>query len=172
MAEIIEELPEWIRLPIDLQHEFFRLAEEEAERLIRVIRDIDEKLKPLRAEISPHIRSFPNQTKKSVIAAVDSSRSPRLSERLGVRYGVFATGIVYLKGTERRSERFEPGIFRRKQALSQDESKLFFQILTTYYERKMALEALRECDILFIDGSFYGFIYPALDMKKLGLLES
>lgn len=172
MAEIIEELPEWIRLPIDLQHEFFKLAEEEAERLIRVIRDIDEKLKPLRAEISPHIRSFPNQTKKSVIAAVDSSRSPRLSERLGVRYGVFATGIVYLKGTERRSERFEPGIFRRKQALSQDESKLFFQILTTYYERKMALEALRECDILFIDGSFYGFIYPALDMKKLGLLES
>jgi hypothetical protein len=171
MASFIEELPEWIKLPLDLQHEFFRLADEEAERLINVIRTIDENLKMLKAEIFPHIQSFPNQTKKSIIGAVDSSRSPRFSERLGVRYGVFATGVVYLKGAESRKEKFKPGIFRRRQALSQDESKHFFSLLATYYEREMALEALNECDLLFIDGSFYSFMYPALDMKKLGLLE-
>jgi len=168
----IEELPEWIKLPLDLQHEFFQLASEEAERLVNVIRTIDENLKILKAEIYPHIQSFPNQTKRSVIGAVDSSRSPRFSERLGVRYGVFATGVVYLKGTESRKEKFKPGIFKRRQALSQDESKHFFSLLTTYCERKMALEALNECDLLFIDGSFYSFVYPALDMKKLGFLET
>ncbi|MCD6470515.1 DNA double-strand break repair nuclease NurA [Candidatus Bathyarchaeota archaeon] len=171
MAEASEELPEWVKLPLDLQHEFFRLAEEEARELIKVIRRIDESLKELKNELTAHIRIFPKQTKKSIIAAVDSSRSPRFSERLGVRYGVFATGIVYLKGTEKRKERLKPGIFKRKQALSRDESRYFFSLLTTHYERKMALEALKECDILFIDGSFYGFLYPALDMKKLGLLE-
>ena len=168
----IEELPEWIKLPLDLQHEFFQLASEEAERLVNVIRTIDENLKILKAEIYPHIQSFPNQTKRSVIGAVDSSRSPRFSERLGVRYGVFATGVVYLKGTESRKEKFKPGIFKRRQALSQDESKHFFSLLTTYCERKMALEVLNECDLLFIDGSFYSFVYPALDMKKLGFLET
>ena len=171
MAENAEELPEWVKLPLDLQHEFFKLAEEEAKRLIEVIRKIDENLRSLKSELAQHIRELPKQTRKSIIAAVDSSRSPRFSERLGVRYGVFATGTVYLKGTEKRKEKIEPGIFKRKQALSRDESRYFFSLLTTYCERKMALEALKECDILFIDGSFYGFMYPALDMKKLGLLE-
>ncbi|MEM2341056.1 MAG: DNA double-strand break repair nuclease NurA [Candidatus Bathyarchaeia archaeon] len=172
MAETFDELPEWIKLPLDLQHEFFQIAEEEAERLVNVIRTIDENLKTLKMEIYPHVHGFPDQIKRSIVGAVDSSRSPRFSERLGVRYGVFATGIVYLRGTESRREKFKPGIFKRKQALSQDESKYFFPLLTTYCERKMALEALKECDLLFIDGSFYSFIYPALDMKKLGFLES
>ncbi|MEM2306672.1 MAG: DNA double-strand break repair nuclease NurA [Candidatus Bathyarchaeia archaeon] len=172
MASYVDELPEWVKLPLDLQHEFFRIAEEEAQRLIEIIKRIDENVKSLRSIVSPHIQAFPKQNRKSIIAAVDSSRSPRFSERLGIRYGVFATGVVCLRGIERRSERLEAGIFRRKQALSQDESRHFFSLLTTYYERKMALETLDECDILFMDGSFYGFVYPALDMKKLGLLES
>lgn len=172
MADFIEEMPEWVKLPLDLQHEFFRRAEEEAQRLIEIIRRIDENMKSLRGIVSPHIKAFPEQNRKSTIAAVDSSRSPRFSERLGIRYGVFATGAVCLRGTERQSERLEAGIFRRKQALSQDESTHFFSLLTTYHERKMAIETLDKCDILFIDGSFYGFVYPALDMKKHGLLES
>ncbi|MEM1543293.1 MAG: DNA double-strand break repair nuclease NurA [Candidatus Bathyarchaeia archaeon] len=172
MAEFVEELPEWIKLPLDLQHKFFQIAEEEAKRLIETIKRIDENRRVLKDLLAPHIRSFPEQNKTSVIAAVDSSRSPRFSERLGVRYGVFATGAVCLKGVEKRSESLEAGIFRRRQALSQDESRLFFSLQTTYYERKMALKVLGECDILFIDGSFYSFVYPALDMKKRGLLES
>ena len=47
MAENAEELPEWVKLPLDLQHEFFKLAEEEAKRLIEVIRKIDENLRSL-----------------------------------------------------------------------------------------------------------------------------
>jgi hypothetical protein len=92
-----------------------------------------------------------------------------LSERLGVRYGVFASGIIYLKGVEKRREVFRAGVFKRKQALSQDKSRYFFDLITTYVERKLALEALDQCDILLLDGSFYGFIYPAQRMKRTGL---
>jgi hypothetical protein len=166
-----EEIPEWVKLPLDLQHRFFQLAEEEAEKIIGIIRDIDSNLSILRAEVSPHIRSLPDQVKSSLIAAVDGSRSPKLSERLGVRYGVFTYGTVYLRGFERVGEKFEASVFRRRQAHSRDESRFFFPLLTTYCERKMALEALDKCDLLFIDGSFYSFVYLALDMKKRGLLE-
>ncbi len=168
---VAEELPEWVKLPLDLQHKFFQLAEEEAEKIIDMIRDIDSNLSILRVKVSPHIRSLPDPIKRSLIAAVDGSRSPKLSERLGIRYGVFTYGTVYLRGSERVGENFEARVFRRRQAHSRDESRYFFPLLTTYYERKMALDALDKCDLLFIDGSFYSFIYLALDMKKRGLLE-
>jgi hypothetical protein len=170
MAEVHEELPEWIRLPIDLQHGFFKLAAEEAERLSEIIKSVDSSIMDLKAKLSPHIQPAPEQFRSSVIAAVDSSRSPRLSERLGIRYGVYATGVIYLRGFERR-EKFEPEIFRCRQALSQENSRYLFDLLTIQRERKMALEALKECDFLFLDGSFYGFVYPALRIKKGGSLE-
>jgi hypothetical protein len=95
-----------------------------------------------------------------------------LSERLGVRYGVFATGLIYLRGTEERSEVYRAGTFKRKQAFSQDRSKHFFSLLTNYVERKLALEALDKCDLLILDGSFYSFLIPVERMKKSGLYGS
>lgn len=170
MSEPPSELPDWIKLPIDLQHGFFELAAREADELFDVIRRVNERLKKLKEAISRYICPFPEQSKRSIIAAVDSSRSPKLSERLGIRYGVYATGVVYLKGSERR-EKFEPGVFRCRQALHKDSSKLLFDLITTQHERRIAKEALKECDILFIDGSFYSFVFPALDIKKSGRLE-
>lgn len=170
VSETPLEVPDWIKMPIDLQHGFFRLAEREAEELSEVIEGINERLKRLREAISRHIKPFPDQGKRSIIAAVDSSRSPKLSERLGIRYGVYATGVVYLKGPERR-ERFEPGIFRCRQALSRENSRHLFDLITIQHERRVAKEALKECDLLFIDGSFYSFIFPAIEIKKRGRLE-
>ena len=163
-----EELVEWVKLPQDLQHRFFELAGEEAERLTETIQQLNQQLKELKDKLQSCISILPSSNKILTVAAVDSSRSPRLSERLGVRYGVFATGVVFLEGVEKRSENFRAGIFKRKQALSPDKSKYFFSLLTTYTERKMALENLNKCDLLILDGSFYGFIYGALRMKKSG----
>lgn len=165
MAEAFDEHTEWVKLPVDLQRGFFELATREAEELFKTIKRIDENLKSLRAEITPYIRAFPPQTKKSTIAAVDSSRSPRLSERLGIKYGVYATGVVYLKGGV-RTEKFKPGVFRCRQALTRENSKYLFDLLTIQEERRMALEALKECDILLLDGSFYSFVYPALKIRE------
>ncbi|RLI29514.1 MAG: hypothetical protein DRO46_02395 [Candidatus Hecatellales archaeon] len=160
---------EWVKLPHDLQQKFFELAGKEAERLAEVIGRFEEQLEDLRRMLGPHFKRLPSSSSLSLVAAVDSSRSPRLSERLGVRYGVFASGVVFLKGVEKRAERFEPGIFKRKQVFSQDKSRFTFSLITTYVERKMALEALDECDFLILDGSFYGFVYGAHAVKRSGL---
>ncbi|MEM3745772.1 MAG: DNA double-strand break repair nuclease NurA [Candidatus Bathyarchaeia archaeon] len=170
MSEMLNEAPEWIKLPVDLQHIFFELAEKEADDLSEAIRRINMSLKKIKDMLCQNIRSIPVQTKSSIIAAVDSSRSPKLSERLGIKYGVYATGIVYLRGAERR-ERFEPGVFRCMQALSRENSRRLFDLLTIKNERKVAREALKDCDLLFIDGSFYSFVFPALSIMKSGRLE-
>jgi hypothetical protein len=120
----------------------------------------------------PYINKLPSSDRVLTVAATDSSRSPKLSERLGVRYGVFSSCTVFLRGTEKREEIFRAGAFKRKQALSQDKSRYFLDLLTTYVERKMALEALNRCDILILDGSFYGFVYGAQRMKRSGLYGS
>lgn len=164
-----EEYLEWITLPLDLQHRFFELAEQEANKTVETIRELRIKLNELKKLVEPLIKELKTSDKVVTVAAIDGSRSPRLSERLGVRYGVFATGVVYLEGTKKKGERFDVGSFKRKQALSQDKSKYFFDLLTTYAERKLALEALDRCDLLILDGSFYSFLYPVLRMKKVGL---
>jgi hypothetical protein len=164
-----EEPLEWVTLPLDLQHRFFELAEEEANKTLETIQELSVKLSELKRLITPHVKKLEASGKIITVAAVDGSRSPRLSERLGVRYGVFATGVVYLEGIKKKGEKFEVGPFKRKQALSQDKSKYFFDLLSTYAERKLALEALDKCDLLILDGSFYSFLYPVLRMKKAGL---
>ncbi|RLI13735.1 MAG: hypothetical protein DRO43_05605 [Candidatus Hecatellales archaeon] len=164
-----EELIEWVKLPQDLQHRFFELAQGESEKLWEAIQKMISDFKKLEGILKPYIGKLPITDENVTVAAVDSSRSPMLSERLGVRYGVFASGTVFLKGVEKRNETFRAGVFKRKQALSPDRSRFFFNLLTTYAERKMALEALDRCDLLILDGSFYGFIYGAALMKRSGL---
>jgi hypothetical protein len=39
-------------------------------------------------------------------------------------------------------------VFKRRQALSPD-----------YVERKLALEALQQAELVIVDGSFFGFLY-------------
>ncbi|MCX8176142.1 MAG: DNA double-strand break repair nuclease NurA [Candidatus Bathyarchaeota archaeon] len=166
---VVEELIEWVKLPQDLQHRFFELAWSEAEKLTETIQQLNLQLKDLEEKLQPYINTLPPPEKTLTVAAVDSSRSPVLSERLGVRYGVFATGVVFIKGVEKRREDYRAGVFKRKKALSPYKSRHLFNLLTTYTERKMALEALNHCDLLILDGSFYSFVYGALKMKKSGL---
>jgi hypothetical protein len=164
-----EEHVEWVKFPHDIQNRFFQCAEEEAEKLAKTIEEFVARIGEAKKAIEPFIHSLPSSSKLYTVAAVDSSRSPNLSERLGVRYGVFATGLIYLRGTEERSEVYRAGTFKRKQAFSQDRSKHFFSLLTNYVERKLALEALDKCDLLILDGSFYSFLIPVERMKKSGL---
>jgi hypothetical protein len=169
---MIEELIDWVKLPQDLQHRFFELAEQEAKNLAETIHQLNLQLKELKDTLQSYIHKLPSLDKTLLVAAVDSSRSPKLSERLGVRYGVFAAGTIFLKGIEKREEVFKAGVFKRKQALSQDKSKFLFGLLATCIEREMSLEALNKCDLLILDGSFYGFVDEAYLIKKSGLFSS
>jgi hypothetical protein len=60
-------------------------------------------------------------------------------------------------------------VFKRRQALSPDKSRLFFDLLTAYVERKLALEALQRAELVIVDGSFFGFLYQAMQMQRGGL---
>ncbi|MCX8189522.1 MAG: DNA double-strand break repair nuclease NurA [Nitrososphaeria archaeon] len=164
-----EEYVDWLKFPPDVQHQFFQCAEEEATKLAKAIEEFVSKVKEVKSILMQHIHTLPLHDETYNVAAVDSSRSANLSERLGVRYGVFATGLIFLKGIEKMGEMYKVGTFKRKQAFSQDKSKYFFSLLTTYLERKMALEALDKCDLLILDGSFYSFLIPVERMRKSGL---
>jgi len=166
---LAEEYIEWIKLPHDLQAKFFQEAEREAERIIKRINDVQEELNKLRPLLEKNFRRLGKPREAEIVSAIDSSRSPVLSERLGIRYGVFATARLKIRGLERLGEEYEVGLFKRRQAFSRDKSKAFFSLLATYAERKMAVEALDDSDLVLVDGSFYGFIYRALEMKKQGL---
>ncbi|MGC9021276.1 MAG: DNA double-strand break repair nuclease NurA [Candidatus Methanodesulfokora sp.] len=166
----MEEI-EWLKLPHDLQYKFFEEAERESERIVDALIRLQQLISDLKSFILSNLEELGFCDKEMKVAAVDGSRSPRLSERLGVRYGVFSVGAVILLGRKRIKEEYQAGQFKRKQAFSQDVSRYFLSLLATYAERKMAFDLLKELEdgFLIIDGSFYGFIYSALGMRKQGL---
>ncbi|MEM1520821.1 MAG: DNA double-strand break repair nuclease NurA [Candidatus Korarchaeum sp.] len=162
----MEEELEWAKLPHALQSLFFERVEEEASSLMEVMERLDECLSSAKDFLSSFFETYDERNASLRVGAVDGSRSPELSERLGVRYGVFTAGAVILEGARRVDERYYAGQFKRKQALSKEASKYLLELLSEYAERKLALEILEEVDFLFIDGSFYSFIYPVLRMRK------
>lgn len=159
---------EWTKLPHALQTLFFERVEEEVSSLIGVIEDLGRCLESVKGFLSKFFEPYSEQDTELRIGAVDGSRSPELSERLGVRYGVFAASAVVLEGSRRVNEKYYAGQFKMKQALSKDVSRYLLELLSEYLERKLALEVLDDVDFLFIDGSFYSFVYPVLRMRKRG----
>jgi hypothetical protein len=161
---------EWIKLPQDLQHKFFEIAESESKKAAETIERLQKELKGLTELVSKHSRKFETGEERFRVAAVDSSKSPRMSQRLGIRYGVFSVGVTYLD-KEGKKDEFEAGIFKRKQALAQEESEFMFDIQTVFEERKVAKKALENSDFVIIDGTFYGFLYTALKMMEQGYYQ-
>jgi hypothetical protein len=160
-----EEYIEWHSLPHDLQAAFFQEAEKESQIMAERILQVSKLLKEAADFISPHLRRLVMGERSYLVSAVDGSRSPLLSERLGVRYGVFSVGAVLVRGLDRLEEILKAGVFKRRQALSRDVSKHFFDLLMTNAERTLALEILDKCDLVLIDGSFTGFLYHSLRIR-------
>jgi len=162
----LEEYVEWLLLPHDLQVGFFEEAEKESASLASKIEDFSKALAEAAKLLKPYIKNLGDSDELSIVSAVDGSRSPQLSERLGVRYGVFSIGAKIIRGLESIEEILKAGVFKRKQAFSPDLSRHFFELLVTYHERKLALEVLRKSDLVLIDGSFYGFLFHALRTRE------
>jgi hypothetical protein len=66
---------EWLKLPPDLQHRFFELAEEESKRLSRTIEELERHLEGLQQMLEEHFEPLPEGGPLVRVAAVDSSRS-------------------------------------------------------------------------------------------------
>lgn len=158
---------EWMKLPHALQALFFERVEEDVSSLLGVVERLGRHLNSAKEFLSKFFEPY-SERGGLRIGAVDGSRSPELSERLGIRQGLFAASAIVLEGGRRVDERYYAGQFRRSQALSKEVSSYLLDLLSNYAERKLALEVLDDVDFLFIDGSFYGFIYPVLRMRKRG----
>jgi len=152
-------VPDWMKLPVALQHQFFEQAEAEAQRCKRRLLERAEKLQLLKRHLKIEVAPKDDAWQKWRVGVVDGSNSPMTSERLGSRYGAYCAGYMIFQGRQQIEEGYRPGSFLQDQVGSQDVAQKLLTMLRVKLEREVALECLKhkEIDLLLIDGSFFGF---------------
>lgn len=158
---MIEErpTPDWMKIPVVLQHKFFKQAHEEAERCKRRLKERFDRL----SRLSEHIQSEPipegDEWRQWRVAVIDGSNSPVTSERLGSRFGVFCAGYMIFEGDQPAEYGFEADEFVQDQVGSRDVAEKTLSMLRLEMERRIALKCLEEkgADLVLLDGSFFGF---------------
>lgn len=155
----VKETPEWLKLPIQLQHQFFQHANEEAERCKKRLLERIKKINELRRYIRTEPIEDSDEWRRWRISVVDGSNSPSMSERLGSRFGTYCAGYMIFEGEDFVEEEYRAGIFIHDQIGSQDVTQKFLHMFRCKLEREVALYCLKEKDVdyVLIDGSFYGF---------------
>lgn len=164
------------KLPPRLQERFFELAEEACSRVSKILRREDEKLgvlmQSLRFRRAPH--GLPHGLR---IGVVDGSHSPKLSERLGFRIGVYAATYMVFDGdriiTDDDRESMWSGYLIAPQTGSSLYTRKILSLLATLIERKLALQCIEkyDVDIMLVDGSFYGFRTRCSEIKEKRIEE-
>jgi len=159
----------WSKLPIDLQEQFYDMAEKEARRLVSIIRDLHSRIETARSEIAPFIRSFSFGASRDVsIAAVDGSFSPRPAETIGARFVVYSAGFIMIRGGRIIKEGYFSDDIRHNQTYTREFSSAVLHVQELRLEREAALKALDEDpDLLLIDGSFLGFAYSLFRIRRM-----
>ena len=155
----VEPLPDWLKLPTKVQHQFFEHAEQEAQRTKELLLDQKQKLDKIREMLRFENAEQNDSWKEWRIAVVDGSDSPVLSERVGGRYGTFAAGYHIYKGLDLLEEDYFSGVYVDDQIGSNEASQKVLQLVTTELERRAAVECLdnKNVDLILIDGPFFGF---------------
>ena len=153
------QFPEWVKIPVSMQHQFFELAAKEAQKTkLRLLeqRNRLEQLRPLlpfgRVQESDEWRSWR-------IAYVDGSDSPVISQRLGARFGTYAAGWNIYQGDELQKEDYFSGRMVDFETEDVEVTKKTLDLLAAALERDVALKCLADesPDLIVIDGSFFGF---------------
>jgi hypothetical protein len=156
--EAMQSSPDWLKLPIKLQHRFFEHAASEAQRTKKLLLEQKEKLDETRKLLS--FRPIPKDDswKDWRIALVDGSDSPVMSELVGGRFGTYSAGYHIFQGMELVDEEYFSGYMIDPQVGNRDASQKVLELLTTELEREAALKCLeKDVDLVMIDGPFFGF---------------
>ena len=154
----IEQFPEWVKIPSQMQYHFFELAEKQAELIKAKLLEDKEKLDSLGKLLE--FKKIPenDEWKNWRIAVVDGSDSPVMSERVGGRFGTYGATYHIFQGMDLVEEEYFSGQFSDFQIGDPEASKKMLSLLTTELEREIALSCLeKNVDLLIIDGSFFGF---------------
>jgi len=157
-SRIIEHFPEWVKLPSQMQYQFFELAEKQAKqikkKLLKDIQKLDNLGKLLSFKRIPENDEWKNWR----IGVVDGSDSPVMSERVGGRFGTYGATYHIFQGLDLVEDEYFSGNFSDFQIGDPEVSKKLLSLLTTKFEREIALSCLeKDVDLLIIDGSFFGF---------------
>ena len=163
------------RLPPRLQEEFFELAGRAARRVAEELREERERI----LELKRHLRFRPipaGLAEDLRVGVVDGSSSPRLSERLGYRIGVYTGCYMVFDGGEIISddddESMAAGYIMTPQTGSSLYTRKLLSLMRTLLERDLALRCIEkyDVDLMMIDGSFYGFRARCSEIKDKELL--
>ncbi|MBO3839559.1 MAG: DNA double-strand break repair nuclease NurA [Thermoproteota archaeon] len=159
----------WSKLPIDLQEQFYQMAEDEAQRLIGVIGSFKLLMESVKHRIAPYVRTLSfGSSGETSIAAVDGSFSPRPAETIGAKFSVYAAGFIMVKGKKIVDEGYLPGNIGESQAYGRELFSIILSLRETRLERVAALKALeRNPDLLLLDGSFLSFAYPLFRITRI-----
>lgn len=158
MAE--EYASEWSRIPIPLQHQFFRHASEETGRLKERMTRFVERVVRFGRELSFLEIPECEEWREWRIAVVDGSFPP-MSERIGVRMGLYCAGYLIFEGKRLvpGGAGYRSGVISKAQTGDPWKTGKTLELLCTKLEREVALHCLEEegVDYVLIDGSFFGF---------------
>jgi len=158
MKNQIENFPEWVKIPTQMQYQFFELAEKQAEYIKANLLKNKEKLRKLGTLLRFNGIPESDEWKNWRIAVVDGSDSPVISERIGGRFGTYGATYHIYQGLDHLEEEYFSGHFYDFQVGDPEVSKKLLSLLTTKLEREIAFACLKkDIDLLIIDGSFFGF---------------
>lgn len=156
--EVVQSAPDWLKLPVKLQHQFFEHAAAEAERTKRLLVEQRKKLDEIRKLLSFKPIPEDDSWKNWRIAVVDGSESPVMSECVGGRFGTYSAGYHIFHGMELAEEEYFSGFMTDAQVGNHEASQKVLELLTTELEQEAALQCLKkDADLVIIDGSFFGF---------------
>jgi hypothetical protein len=153
-----EESPEWVKIPTQMQYQFFDLAEKQAKSIkAKLLRD-KMKLNNLSRLLKFNRIPEDDEWKNWRIAVVDGSDSPFMSERMGGRFGTYGATYHIFEGLDLVEEEYFSGEYSCSQTGDPEASMKMLSLLTAKLERETALSCLKKnVDLIIIDGSFFGF---------------
>ena len=153
------QFPDWVKIPVSMQHQFFELAATEAQKTKSRLLEQKKRLEQLRASLEFEDVRESDEWKDWRIAYVDGSDSPVVSERLGARFGTYAAGWNVYRGDKLQTEEYFSGRMVDFETGDSEVTRKTLDLLAAALERDVALRCLAQerPDLIVVDGSFYGF---------------
>ena len=133
------------------------LSESTAQELAKHIQEVENEISSAWPQVEFAVRPLPETKSEGLtIASVDGSRSPEPTKRLGGDFAVYSAGLLKLKGKQVIENRFAVGKADSVRTQQVDLANLL-SAKTIAAERQVAVAAVKDADLVLLDGSFYGF---------------
>ncbi|MEM2884399.1 MAG: DNA double-strand break repair nuclease NurA [Nitrososphaerales archaeon] len=158
----------WFKLPPPLQHQFFKLAEEEARRCKARMQRMQQKIRSLSSVVKGKPILDSDEWLNWRVLVVDGSNSPTTSERLGIRVGTYCASYLIFEGKRQVDEGYISRCYTAEQSEGYSNTLTLLELLRLNLERELAYTCLKKMDVdwVILDGSFFGFRAAAYKVRE------